>query len=157
MRPKSKKWIPLKDALSDALGRLGVKTKLRQYKLWKQWEEIVGSQIALNAKPIRWQGNVLIVGVKHASWMQELAFMKSELTQKIKDHIPYIKITDIRFQVGDLPSPQNENPAENKKNIPLTKDEEEFIAQAAVQIKDDNTRQTARQLMTLDFKNKKNN
>lgn len=157
IRAKSKKWVPLKDALSETLGRMGFKTKIRQYKLWRDWEEIVGPAIALNTRPLRWQGSVLLVGVKHSSWMQELAFLKSEIIEKIKAHIPHIKISDIRFEVKDIPPPQKDKTLKSKSEIPLTGDEEEFISQAASQIKDDDARQTIRELMTLDFKNKKRN
>ncbi len=106
-RRKNKNFCTINSALSDTLKSIGLTKKFRQYRIWEIWQEIVGPQIAHNSQPLKWQGNTLIVKVRHASWMQELSFLRSNIIEKIKLAIPGINIKDIRFQVGTV---ENKSP-----------------------------------------------
>ncbi|MFH1873682.1 MAG: DUF721 domain-containing protein [Pseudomonadota bacterium] len=101
-RKKNKNFCTFSTALGDALKNMGLTKKMRQYQVCEIWEDIVGPQIAQNSQPAKWQGNTLVIKVKHASWMQELSFLQSTLLEKIKLAVPGINIKDIRFQVGEI-------------------------------------------------------
>ena len=102
MRKKNKNWTKCSDALGDILKKIGYHKKVEQYRLWEIWENVVGKQVAQNTNPARWQGTTLIVTVTNASWMQELTYLKDELTVKIKVAVPGIKITNIKYEIGKL-------------------------------------------------------
>ena len=154
MRQKSKNWVPIGNALQNATKRIGILKKMRQYEIWNQWDKIAGKTLTTHAKPARWQGNTLVVIVEHATWMQELSYLKAELLDKIRTSIPNIPIADIRFEIGRIPKEMLQE-APTQALPPLSADEEEFIEQAMKEIKDDEAREAAGNLMTKDFKQKK--
>jgi hypothetical protein len=133
---------------------MGILKRMRQYEIWNQWDKIAGKTLAAHAKPARWQGNRLVVIVEHATWMQELSYLKAELLDKIRTSIPNIPIADIRFEIGKIPKEMFE-PTSTPPLPPLSPDEEEFIEQAMKEIKDEEAREAAGNLMTKDFKQKK--
>ncbi|MBI2343085.1 MAG: DUF721 domain-containing protein [Deltaproteobacteria bacterium] len=73
--------------------------KIRQHALWPIWEQVVGSQIAAHAQPVRMQGTVLILAVSSPSWVQELTMMRRELLAKIHEQIDPLLMTDIRCEL----------------------------------------------------------
>ncbi len=144
------------DALKSAVKRIGISKKMRRFEVWNIWEKIAGPAIAAHAKPQRWQGTTLVVGVPHASWMQELSYLKPEILNNMREAVPGIDISDIRFEIGagaeDQPPPIL---SANDPEVPLSPDEKEFIEQAAKEIKNDDARAALCRLMTRDFKQKK--
>jgi predicted nucleic acid-binding Zn ribbon protein len=156
MREKVKKLIPIGGVVEEAVSKLHIAKKMRQYKLWQCWKEIAGPAIYLNARPVRWNGEILVVAVKHASWMQELTYLKSKLMEKIREAVPEIAISDIRFEIGKIA----EEPLKNRDSKPpddtiLSQDEIDFIESAACQTKDDEAAEIVRRLMAKDFTTKK--
>jgi len=154
MRRKSKYWSTIGDTINKATKRIGIGKRMRQYELWNQWDTIAGPLVAAHAKPCRWQGNVLVLAVEHASWMQELSYLRSELLEKIRNHIPHIVINDLRFEIGKITNAPKIS--EEKSDLPaLDEHEREFIEQAAKEIRDDQTRLAVHELITKDFQRKK--
>jgi len=100
MRKKSKNWISAADAIKSAIKRLGLSKKMNRFEVWNQWEKIAGPAIASHARPLRWQGTTLVIGVEHSSWMQELSYLKPTILEKMREAIPNIDIKDIRFEIG---------------------------------------------------------
>jgi len=100
MREKKKNWASAADAIKSAFKRLGLSKKMGRYEVWNQWEKIAGPAVASHAKPVRWQGSVLVVAVEHPSWMQELVFLKPTILENVRETIPKIDISDIRFEIG---------------------------------------------------------
>lgn len=156
MREKVKKMIPIGDVVEETVSKLDIAKKMRQYRLWQCWKEIAGPAIYLNARPVRWNRDILVVAVKHASWMQELTYLKAKLIEKIKEKIPEINISDVRFEIGTIAEEFVDSPdGDSSAGAMLSEDEIEFIEQAAVQIDDDEATEIIRRLMTKDFKSKK--
>jgi len=157
MRRKNKRWSNINETISATFSSIGLNKKVQQYRLWKMWNSIVGSNIASNASPSIWRGNMLVINVKHAAWMQELSYLKAELMEKIKKAIPDLKIKDIRFEIGDIEKTaiagiERELTLEK---IPLTAEEEEFIDTVVNEIKDDKIKDIVRNIMTCDFTRKR--
>lgn len=156
MRQKVKKLIPISDVVDETVSKLNIAKKMRQYKLWQCWKEIAGPAIYLNARPVRWVRDTLVVAVKHASWMQELAYFKAKLIEKIRETIPDINISDVRFEIGKIADESGNNPDSGAfADAVLSEDEIEFIEQAAVQTEDEEAVEIIRRLMIKDFKSKK--
>lgn len=156
MRKKGKNWVSAGDALKSVAKRIGISKKMRRFEVWNLWNKIAGPVIAAHARPARWQGNTLVVGVEHASWMQELSYLKPEILNNMRDAIRGIDVLDIRFEVGKIGEEAKVlTPPAEVPPLPLSPDEKEFIEQAAKEIKNDDARDALRRLMTRDFQQKK--
>jgi predicted nucleic acid-binding Zn ribbon protein len=79
------------------LKRKGLGSKLAQYALFEDWEQIVGVSLAEKTHPVKMQGNCLVIGTEHPAWIQELQFMKPKLLEKIRENFPKTTISDLRF------------------------------------------------------------
>ncbi|OPL12533.1 MAG: hypothetical protein AVO38_15000 [delta proteobacterium ML8_D] len=79
-------------------------TRLSRGMIWEIWEEIVGSQVALNAWPERFtERDTLIVVVSDSIWMQQLSFQRQLFINGLNVRLPArSKIKDIRFILGDV-------------------------------------------------------
>jgi predicted nucleic acid-binding Zn ribbon protein len=56
--------------MSKLLGRLGVPTSLDTMEIiFTRWAELVGPELATHTKPVRVQGNVLVIGADHPAWV----------------------------------------------------------------------------------------
>jgi hypothetical protein len=143
--------------LADILGKsnskvLKVAKSLRGCRIWSRWEEIVSPTIAEHAQPIRWQRKVLVVAVDHSAWLQELAFLKATILQRIQEMLPTIGIKDIRFELGKPEAPDAKTPFDRRSpKRQLDHDDHEFIALAAEQIRDSDIREAARKAMERAF------
>lgn len=158
MRKRNKNWTPIRSVIENSLVKMGFKKRVDQYKLWESWDNIVGPAVSRNARPSRWQGNQLVITVRHSSWVQELSYLKSNLINMIKEKIPEINITKIRFEVGDITDKtceKNTGSGDTKRGLP--NGAEDFIAEVSGEIKDEETRKVIRRLITKDLLNKNKN
>ncbi len=76
------------------------RNKLQQYLLWDIWEEVVGPQVAAQARPFKMQGTTLVLAVSNSVWTQELSYLQPQLLSRIHQHIEPHLITDIRCVLG---------------------------------------------------------
>lgn len=87
--------------IGDILGKLFSNpkwdSKAKQYSLWKEWKNLVGSTIANQATPLRWAKNRLVVGVKDSCWLMELKMIEKEIVEKIRQASPDLKIEGIHW------------------------------------------------------------
>lgn len=90
------------DALvPGVLKGLGLEQRLQQSQVFFHWPEIVGKDIAAHAQPISLKNRLLIVGVDHPGWLQELSrYHKPLLLQKVRERIGKTAVRDIVFRIG---------------------------------------------------------
>nr|HDN00485.1 DUF721 domain-containing protein [Deltaproteobacteria bacterium] len=94
--------------VNEILERLALKyewgARLPRGMIWEIWEEIVGSQVALNAWPERFtERDTLIVVVSDSIWMQQLSFQRQLFINGLNVRLPSrSKIKDIRFVLGNV-------------------------------------------------------
>ena len=156
MRDKRAHPVHISGILSKAAHRLKFHDKMLEYRLWDQWEKIIGPAIAQHARPERWQRGTLIIRVEHPTWMQELSFLKVQMIEKLRAAFPTTPLKSIRFEVGEFPK----NPALPTKNIlqrpkrELQESDEAAIANAVDQIRDPDLRESARRAMSEGLKNR---
>jgi predicted nucleic acid-binding Zn ribbon protein len=79
--------VRLADVLASLLDGKGVGSKLRQGMAVAVWPEVVGSQLANVAKATVCRDGCLYVEVAGSVWMQELAFLQSELIARLNKRI----------------------------------------------------------------------
>ncbi len=77
----------LAEVLASLLEGKGVGAKLRQGMAVAVWPEVVGSELARVAKATVCRDGRLYVEVASSVWMQELAFLQSELIARLNQRI----------------------------------------------------------------------
>ncbi|MCK4691898.1 MAG: DUF721 domain-containing protein, partial [Desulfuromonadales bacterium] len=75
-RPPMKQAAKVANLLKQVLGDKGLEDRLSRYQTWLIWDKLVGEQIALRARPLRFRQGVLEVQVDHPVWMQQLQMLK---------------------------------------------------------------------------------
>lgn len=73
----------LAESLDAILERLGIGRGLEDARLFESWEDVVGREIGRVSRPVRLDGDVLIVVVKSSAWMNELSLRRSEILSRI--------------------------------------------------------------------------
>ena len=102
MREKMGKPAPLGTILQQAMKASRIDVDLDAHRLWQQWEDVVGTTIAQNARPEAIKGKLLLVNVSSAPWMQQLQFLKPELIEKLNENLGKEVVEEIRFRIGAL-------------------------------------------------------
>jgi predicted nucleic acid-binding Zn ribbon protein len=102
MREKMGKPAPLGTILQQAMKASRIDVDLDAHRLWQQWEDVVGTTIAQNARPEAIKGKLLLVNVSSAPWMQQLQFLKPELIARLNENLGKEVVEEIRFRIGPL-------------------------------------------------------
>lgn len=76
--------------------------KLRAYRAWEVWPEVVGPANAKKAQPTKFRNGKLFVTVLHPALMQELQFVKERIRRRLNRLIGAEVITYIYFGRGPI-------------------------------------------------------
>lgn len=88
--------------LETTLNRLRISRKVHAYAAFPHWQEIVGEELAKISNPEKIiRGNVLLVRVSDAAWVQELSMQKTSILDKMYQSGLGAAINDIQFVTGD--------------------------------------------------------
>ncbi len=96
---KSKKLKPLGDLLPKVFDKLGFTNRLLQEQVISLWPNVVGDQIAKNTKPVKVEGQTLIVVASNPIWCNELKYLKPEIIKKLNALIGKTVIKNIKFRM----------------------------------------------------------
>jgi hypothetical protein len=99
-RPPLKTAAAAGSLLRQLLGQWGLDRKLREYRAWELWDEVVGPQIAARARPAKLRDGVLEVVVDQAVWMQQLQLMKPKILSSLNARLGEVLIRDIFWRRG---------------------------------------------------------
>lgn len=103
-RPGWRQPVKIADAISAALQRLGLESRVRQHEIWRVWPLVVGPQIARHAQPYSvWQGR-LIVHVTDSVWLHHLSMMRHRLVQAVNARLAPAEIRELILRVGEVPA-----------------------------------------------------
>ncbi len=102
IRKKMSSPAPLGTVLQQAMEASRIDIDLDAYRLWQQWDHVVGTTIAQNTRPEAIKGKLLLVNVSSAPWMQQLQFLKPELIEKLNETLGKEVVGDIRFKIGPV-------------------------------------------------------
>ncbi|MCF6314412.1 MAG: DUF721 domain-containing protein [Verrucomicrobiales bacterium] len=92
---------PVGEVMETAMQGLGLDRRLDQEAMVEAWAEVVGSNIANNARPIEVRRKVLIVQVLQPSIHYVLAQqMKGAILAKMQERFGKENIRDIDFRIG---------------------------------------------------------
>jgi predicted nucleic acid-binding Zn ribbon protein len=80
-----------------------------RWKLWYNWQDIVGEAISKKCLPVGYSDGVLWVWVKNSVWMHHLLFMREDIAHAINSRIGRHFIKMIRFTLDRHEVPDLEN------------------------------------------------
>ncbi len=76
-------WNSAADVLERLLPDLPIAGRVKDYRVWELWEEVVGRAVAARAWPSKLQHGKLFVTVSHPAVSQELQFLKGRLVRSL--------------------------------------------------------------------------
>jgi len=151
-RPSKKSQASdINSLLEKILESKGLDQKLKQYRAWVVWDEVVGPQIAQHAQPLRIRESVLEVRVAHATWMQQLQLLKPKILKELNQRLGDGSLKDIYWKRGEVVAPEAQETPRPVKEKPLSKENREKIEKLAADIEDLDLRKQFSRLMELDF------
>ncbi len=86
----------------------------RFFLLARQWQDLVGTEIAAHVTPAWLRRDTLWLYVDASVWMQEIRFLQPELLQKINRYLQEVVVREIRC----LQRPQDATEIQEKPPIP---------------------------------------
>ena len=113
------------------------------------WDDVVGYAIAAQTQPIGISKGVLKVAVADHAWLQQLQFLKHDISNKLNEALKVDLVQNIYFQIGKVAGKEEEglNVAEAMRKMRLTTEERGHIEDALENIHDDKIKNAARKAM----------
>lgn len=88
--------------LSKALDNFRPSSDTEMTQIWDLWDQSVGEGVAQNAKPGSFRDGTLIVHVSSSVWLQQLRFLKQDLTANINLALGRPLVKELRFKIAAL-------------------------------------------------------
>jgi len=105
----------LQNLFSDKQGP--VADQFLRWKLWMNWQEIVGPTTAQCCEPVSFHQGVLWLWVKNSTWMTQLNFMSETIKNTINQKFSQNMVKEIRLTMDRKNVPhQNDEDFKNKLN-----------------------------------------
>lgn len=151
---------PMKNAASvgnlieGILRQRGLDEKLREYRAWQIWDEVVGPQIAARARPIRIREGILEVRVDQPVWMQQLQLMKPKILARLNARLEGAALKDLYLRRGKIERAATESaaPPPSWQSVCLTAEELARIETSLASLDDPELRQRIRAILTRQAK-----
>ena len=88
---------PLSELVNEVVCDLGISEKIVECEALLVWNDVVGSPLAQNARPIRVKNGILEVAVPSAVWRTQLNFMATDIVNRINIHVGAEIIRELRL------------------------------------------------------------
>ncbi|MGD0230494.1 MAG: DUF721 domain-containing protein [Syntrophorhabdales bacterium] len=90
-------FTALKDILARVLREQSFRGDIEAYRVFSEWEEIVGQKVAAHTRPVRMAGKFLYVEVDDHLWLAQLKYMKADMMKRIDRAIKAGLFMDLKF------------------------------------------------------------
>jgi phosphopantetheine adenylyltransferase len=94
---KRSESVPLKEVLTKYIKVIGGEQKIRQIRLTKNWEQLMGKNINEQTQSIYFKNNIIYLKIRSSVVKHELFMMKTEIIKHLVQNIDKIEIKDIVF------------------------------------------------------------
>jgi hypothetical protein len=91
--------------------------EFQRWKLWMDWEKIVGKDIAKNTTPVSFRDGQLYVWVKNSVWLQEMSFLAGPLKDKINKSLGWNWIQRLIFTTDRKSVPTVEESSQDLRDF----------------------------------------
>jgi hypothetical protein len=71
-------------------------------RVWDVWEETVGANIAANASPAAFKGDMLLVYVSNSTWLHHLRFLEADLVERLNNALQARRVGKINLKIGPV-------------------------------------------------------
>ncbi|HOP46292.1 MAG TPA: DUF721 domain-containing protein [Desulfobacteraceae bacterium] len=93
---------PLKDIVADLFGDGGLPINTDDVKIWDVWDDVVGTDISINAKPLWIKKGLLRVTVSDPIWLQELKFSEKTIKEDLNRKLGRKAVRKLDLRVGPV-------------------------------------------------------
>ncbi|HAS55418.1 MAG: hypothetical protein A2X56_05930 [Nitrospirae bacterium GWC2_57_13] len=146
----------ISDTIGRVLARRGMAGKLKEYRIFGQWEKVVGKVVARHARPLSLRGKKLTVLVDSSAWMQQLSQLRPEIIEKANRAFGQDAVESIILKIGEVPY-SGSMVRETREAPPLSEQERKQVEEYVRALQDGETREAARRLIETDMRRKKLN
>ena len=91
---------PLRQGLERLLGGLGAPEIDAVATLVERWPEVVGPELASRVRAVAVRGSELVVRVEDPAWASQIAWLESQLLERITDLVGPGRITAVKVRVA---------------------------------------------------------
>jgi hypothetical protein len=147
-REKMPRPAALADLLTTALRGTPTEKRLKEGKIWLVWNAAVGKEIARRARPVSFRDGTLTVAVSSAPWMQQLAFMKKGIMEKVNACLGEEIVREIYLKAGRTEPVISRNAPEKRHERPLSSEQRQKIAAQTDPIADPELRRALAALLS---------
>ena len=122
-----------------------------EQRLLEVWRKAVGPQISAQTRPEKFKRNILFVKVSSSVWMQQLHILKSEIIEKINQHVGNELVTNILFSIGEIPSTPSRSPyvpSFSPESYPLKDRDKKMIEKSISSVTDLELKEILKRVLT---------
>ena len=76
---------------------LGLENAMLGWRAVEQWPETVGPRIARHTRAVEYRDGTLVVEVEGSAWMQEVGYLKRDLSRRINARLGEDVVRDVRL------------------------------------------------------------
>ena len=105
MDPKRKntnKFTDLGTVLQNILPRYRSATSPALLAVWNIWEQTVGADVAANARPAAFKGDLLLIHVANSAWLHHLRLLQEDIVGKLNQALETKSVRELRFKIGPV-------------------------------------------------------
>ena len=99
-RFNQKDFVPLGKVVDKVLLQCRPNINASLVKIWDRWEDAVGADVASNARPAAFKGDMLLVHVSNSSWLYHLRFLEKDLIDQLNRALGGAFIHRVTFKIG---------------------------------------------------------
>ena len=88
-----------------------------RWKLWREWDAVVGETMAKVSTPVGYRQGVLYVWVNGSAQMQEMTFLAGDIIYKVNQYLGKKWVRRIKFTLDRKEVPNIDEASENLKNF----------------------------------------
>ncbi|MCX7965188.1 MAG: DUF721 domain-containing protein [Syntrophorhabdaceae bacterium] len=90
-------FTPVGVVIERIIKRYRLNGDIEAYKVFSVWEDIVGTQIASHARPVKIKEKMLYVMVDDPLWLAQIKYIEYEIIKKLCNAIKDDVFRDIKF------------------------------------------------------------
>jgi hypothetical protein len=120
--------------LASIAHQYGMEAKLVEYRLQREWTRIAGDQMAAHTQPEAIRFKKLYLIADNSVWLQQIAFLKPVLIEKINAVAGKPIVSDLILRVGELSRKAEFDPKSESKPAaggPAASSAEDYTQQVA--------------------------
>lgn len=101
-RKNKKNFTDLGSVLQNILPGYRSTTSPALMAVWEIWDQSVGPDVAANARPAAFKGDLLLVHVANSAWLHHLRLLQGEIIEKLNQAMGTRSVRELRFKIGPV-------------------------------------------------------